>query len=74
MYSSAEFRNNTAITINMVNASDRRARNLERNRIAATKCRRRKNWQDSLERKKNELKSRYKALYHETEKLAEEVA
>lgn len=53
----------------------RRTRNLERNRVAATKCRRRKNqWQAGLESKKSELESRFRALRGETEALAEEVA
>lgn len=55
--------------------SQRRSQNLERNRVAASKCRRRKSqWQAGLEDKKNELESRYKALRSETEELAEDVA
>ncbi|KAJ6782380.1 hypothetical protein PWT90_06470 [Aphanocladium album] len=53
----------------------RRIRSLERNRIAATKCRRRKNaWQANLESKKDELESRYRALRSEADALTEEVA
>lgn len=55
-------------------ADKRRKRNLERNRAAASKCRRRKKqWQDGLERKKTELESRYKTLRIESKELMEEV-
>lgn len=63
------------ITKGINTTGSRCTRNLERNRIAATKCRRRRNeWQRNLERKKTELENSYKALRTETTDLIEEVA
>ncbi|KAJ6779337.1 hypothetical protein PWT90_04275 [Aphanocladium album] len=56
-------------------ADQRRKRNLERNRAAASKCReRKKQWQDGLERRKTELENRYESLRGEARELAEDVA
>ncbi len=66
----------TAATMNAGGAAKKRhKRNLERNRIAASKCRqRKKQWQGSLERHKIELENRYKALHSESIDLFEEIA